>query len=519
MRGMVSSTAPLLESGLNSEPDPATQPDGFGARVRSAVAWRWGSQVVGQLITWTATILVVRLLDPHDYGLFAMTQAVLVGLNFLNGYSFATSLIQAKEIDERRIGQVFGLLIVSNLLLAAAQLLLAPVAARYYGQPLVADMLRVQALVFLCTPFIALPSALLARRMEFRNQALVNLLCALAGMAVALPLAWLGYGVWALVLAPVAMFMVRAVGLTLAARLLVRPVFDFRGSRDIIGFGSALTLCQLFWIVQSQSDIVIAGRSFTPHQLGLYSEALFLTLIMTSRFLPPLNEVAFPAYSELNNAGKSLAPAFLASARMIMLVAAPFYVGLSLTAGPLVTTFFGPKWLEMIPIVAALAIAMPAMALQIVCSPATNALGRPGLYLFGNIAGAIIMPLCFLYGAARGAQGLADAWHVAAPLLLMVTLTVTLPAIGARVIDLVRALLPVAAACLVMAGVVLALDSITDHLPAPARLALLALVGAIVYGGVLQLVWPAVLAEAWAMVRKPAAADAPESGMVPEGQL
>mgnify|MGYP004707328161 CR=1 FL=1 len=142
---------------------------------------------------------VVRLLSPSDYGLFAMTQAMLTALNFLNGYSFATSLIQAKEIDERRIGQVFGLLLVSNLLLALAQLAMAPVAAAYYGQPMVADMLRVQALVYLATPFIALPSSLLARRLDFRQQALVNLVCAVAGAATALGLAWSGYGVWALV--------------------------------------------------------------------------------------------------------------------------------------------------------------------------------------------------------------------------------------------------------------------------------------------------------------------------------
>ena len=39
---------------------------GFAERVRSALAWRWGSQAIGQVITWTATILVVRLLDPAD---------------------------------------------------------------------------------------------------------------------------------------------------------------------------------------------------------------------------------------------------------------------------------------------------------------------------------------------------------------------------------------------------------------------------------------------------------------------
>jgi O-antigen/teichoic acid export membrane protein len=475
----------------------------FGDRVRSAVLWRWGSQILAQIITWTTTIMVVRLLDPRDYGLFAMTQAVLAALNFLNGYSFATSLIQSREIDERRIGQVFGLLIVSNLLLAGAQLLLAPLAADYYGQPMVADLLRVQALIYLTTPFIALPASLLARGLQFRTQALVNLICAAIGAGVALTLAWRGYGVWALVWAPIVMFATRGLGLTIAAGKLVRPIFDFRGAREIVGFGTALTLCQLFWIVQSQSDIIIAGRSFTPHDLGLYSEALFLVLIFTGRFLPPLNEVAFPAYAELNNAGRPLAPAFLSGTRMIMLIAAPFYIGLSLTAGPLVTTFFGPKWLEMIPIAAGLALAMPAMALQIVCSPATNALGRPGIYLFTNMSGAAIMPLCFYFGVSHGPQGLVTAWQIAAPLLLAVTLAATLPAIGVSAAALARALLPAAFACAVMALTVWLLDLRLTAAPAWLRLAALVPAGAAAYTATLWLCWPGLVRESWEMLRRP----------------
>ena len=495
-----SASTPELDMADTPTADSLT---GFGDRVRSAVIWRWGSQAASQLITWTATILVVRLLDPHDYGLFAMTQSVFVALNFLNGYSFATSLIQAKEVDERRIGQVFGLLIVSNLILAGAQVLMAPIAARYYGQPMIADLLRVQALIYLATPFIALPTSLLARGLQFRSQALVNLVCAFSGAGVALGLAWYGLGVWALVWAPIAMFAVRGLGMTIAAGGLVRPVFDFRGSGDVVGFGTALTVCQLFWIVQSQSDIVIAGRGFDPHHLGIYSESLFLALIFTGRFLPPLNEVAFPAYAELNNAGQPIGPAFINGVRMIMLIAAPFYVGLSLVAGPLVTTFFGPKWLEMIPIVSGLALAMPAMALQIVCSPSTNALGRPGIYLFTSIAGALIMPVCFWFGATHGPQGLVHAWQIGAPLVLLVTLAVTLPAIGGSPLGLLRALFPVGFACGAMAAAVWLVERQLAPLGAPLQLAALVPTGAIVYGGTLALLWPDILKGAWAMLRRP----------------
>lgn len=473
----------------------------FTARVRSAVIWRSGSQVLGQIITWTTTILVVRLLNPSDYGLFAMTQAVLAALNFLNGYGFASSLIQAREVEDYRIRQVFGLLLAVNFALAVVLFFAAPLASRYYSQPEITAMLRVQCLVFLTTPLIALPSALLARKLDFRRQAVINLATSVAGASTSIGLALAGYGVWALVWAPLVMFVTRGIGLTIAAGGLVRPAFDFRGAGDIVGYGTAMTLVQMFWIVQSQSDILIAGRAFDPHSLGLYSESLFLVLIFTGRFVPPLNEVAFPAYVELRNEGKSIGPAWISSARLTMLIAAPFYVGLSLVADPLVRTFFGPKWTEMIPIVAGLALVMPAMTLQIVCAPATNALGRPRINLYTSIVGAVIMPVCFWFGVHYGPDGLVAAWRIAAPLLLAATLALTLPVIGTSLRSLVVALWPVAVACATMAAGVILVDRMVAGFAPLVHLLLIAAVGAGFYGLTLWAMWPQLIRDGWSLLR------------------
>ena len=59
--------------------------------------------------------------------------------------------------------------------LALAQVAIAPLVAAYYRQPEVARLLRVQALLYVTTPFIALPAALLGRAMDFRAQAKANM--------------------------------------------------------------------------------------------------------------------------------------------------------------------------------------------------------------------------------------------------------------------------------------------------------------------------------------------------------
>ena len=141
--------------------------------VRSAVAWRSGSQIVAQIITWSVTLAVVRILDPGDYGLFAMGQVIITFLSFLNGYGFASALIQRETIDRQMVRQTFGMLILVNFALAAIQFALAPVVADYYGQPLVEKLLHVQVLLFLSVPFVAIPEVLLVRELDFKRPAVV----------------------------------------------------------------------------------------------------------------------------------------------------------------------------------------------------------------------------------------------------------------------------------------------------------------------------------------------------------
>ena len=434
--------------------------DSFGSRVKSAVIWRSGTQILAQIISWGATLAVIRILDPSDYGLFAMTSVVLVFLNFLNGYGIVSALIQQEDVEEIRIRQAFGMLILLNAGLALLQLFVAaPAAAAYYEEPVVAEMLRWQALIYLATPFMVLPEAMLTRNLEFKKPAIVNLVSALVGAVVSLWLALENYGVWTLVFAPIAIFWTRAIALMVTTRFWVKPSFHFKGAGHMFNFGWLMLLSHGFWIMQSQSDIFIAGKFFDNHDLGLYAEALFLTSIFAAKFVPPLNEVAFPAYSRLQNDRSALAYGFLKAVRLIMLVSCPFYFGMAVTAGPLVDVVMGPKWVEAAPIIAILALAMPVMTLQILFHPALNALGLPHIYMRNSIVGAVIMPVTFLFAVHYGAIGLAWGWLLAFPLLMIATFLQSRHHIGIDLTGLASAVWPGLLAAALMAIAVHMVDT------------------------------------------------------------
>jgi O-antigen/teichoic acid export membrane protein len=455
------------------------------SKVRNALIWRSGSQIAAQLIQWLATFLVIRILDPRDYGLYSMTQVILVLLTMLNGYGLASGLVQQKTITPRQVSQLFGMLLLVNGALAAVQIAGAPLAAAYYRQPLVTDMLRVQALLYVTTPFIAIPYALLAREMDFRKQAKVNISSSVASASTALGGALAGLGVWTLVLAPLVFFATRAIGMMIAARWLVRPSFDFRGTGGIMRYGALMTLGSFFWFIESQADIFIGGRWFSAHELGLYSTALFLTQIFVSKFVPPLNEVAFSAYARIQHDKPAVALGFTRQAGAIMLAAMPFYLGLATTAAPLVETVLGDKWLPAAPIVRLLALGMPFMTIQVLFAPACEALGRPGIGVENGATGGVILGIAFLIGVQWGPIGLAGAWVAAYPLYLAISMWRSLPVLGVSLRALAAALLPSVAAAIAMAGAVLLIDHLLPPLDAPVRLAILVIGGAAAYAGLL----------------------------------
>ena len=490
------------DEGFSSESPPEATPDVSGTtRIRSAVIWRSGSQMVGQLVMWSSTFLVLRLLTPGDYGLFAMTQVVVGLAQLMNGYSFASSLVQAETLDTKRAGQVFGMLLLMNGAIAVVQFLAAPYAAGYFHQPMLVAMLRVQCLLHLTTPFIIMPQALLSRAIDFRTQGRANLIAAAAGAITAPVCALAGLGVWTLVLAPLALFGVRALLLGLLGRWWIRPRFGWAGAGAMMGFGGTVLISDILWFVQNQADVFIAGRRFDAHMLGLYSEGLFLTQILVNKFVPSLNEVAFPAYARMQADRSAIAWSFAKALSIIMLVSLPCYVGLSLVAEPLVLTVMGPKWADAIPLVQLLAFAMPFVTLHVLYPPATNALGQPRIGAYSSAAGAVLLPIGFAIGVPYGAQGLAWAWVAVMPLLVLLSSSLSLPVIGLSWTRLGEAVLPPLGAALGMGAIVYGVGRMLPAMVPALRLATLIPVGVIAYAGFVALLARPIALQTLAMLR------------------
>ena len=143
---------------------------------------------------------------------------------------------------------------------------------------------------------------------------------------------------------------------------------------------------------------------------AVFARSIGETTDVVSKVVPPLNEVAFAAYARLQGTPGAVGRAFLTLVRAVMVVAMPFYMGLASAAEPVVLTALGPHWHDAAPIVALLALSMPAYTLYVLLGPVCDALGRPGIATANGATAAVIAPLAVIVSVQWGIMALAASW-------------------------------------------------------------------------------------------------------------
>lgn len=449
-------------------------------RTVSALKWSAGGRIVSQALTWAMTLVVIRLLDPADYGLMAMVSVVMTIGAYLADFGLSQALVQAPHLDGDLRARLAALVIALHVTLAALVVLASPLVAAAFAEPRLGALVRVAALQYLFVALGSVQHALAMRALDFKWLARIEVGCATAAGAVTLLLAWHGAGVWSLVLGGLAGAAVRGTWL-LARGERVRPHFDFRGLRERTGYGARLAASQMSWLLVSQSDVLIGARLMSRASLGAYSVGLHLATLPMQKLMSVVNQVGFSALARLQTEPEHMRQRLLQAVRLLAAVAVPVLWGLSSVAQDLVAVVLGDKWdIAAVPLQLA-SLVVPFRMVAALFNTAVAAIGRAGTDLRNTIMAAVAWPASFAVGAHWGANGLAAAWLAAIPLTFMVNFPRTSRALGISFGSVARSLRAPACAGVLMYAVVAAIGWSAPDLSAWPRLALMVGSGAATY--------------------------------------
>ena len=464
------------------------------SQVMESLFWLGSLKYIGQIITWVATIFVMRLLAPSDYGLMAMSGVVINFLTLISEFGFGTAIIQKEVIDDNKLNSLFGFLLLAHGVLAGLLWLGASILAGFYSEPRLTRIVQACSINFVLISFYIIPQSILIREMSFRNKSIIDLLATLVSSAITLVLALEGQGVWALVLGGISMHLTSAVAYNSIERKLLRPRLCFREIREFFEFGSFVTGSRILWYVYEKTDVLIGGRVLAGKVLGNYAVALEISAVPLEKFLPILGQVALPAYSKIQSDPASVGFHFLRTAGMVSLVIFPLYGGLSVIAPELVTLLLSTKWSGVIIPIQILCLVMPIRSLYSLFTPALIGIGRPEVSFRNVAAASIIMPLAFLIGVNWGLIGLCVAWLIGFIIVFFFVIQQSLKIIGPTVWNYLQSIMPPGVCGIIMTIVLLIFRMAAVKYLSPLPMIFLSiLLGGLIYLGLIWLFYRAVL--------------------------
>ncbi|NRF66520.1 lipopolysaccharide biosynthesis protein [Aquincola sp. S2] len=470
------------------------------SKVLSGLYWSGSARLLGQLFTWGVTLVVIRVLRPEDYGLLAMATVFVAFLTLMADIGLGQALVQVDRLDEDRVRQVFGAIIVVDCLLFLLQFGAAPLIADFFAEPRLTTILRALAATFLLAIFTSVPTALMSRELDFKRQSLIELGCAIIGSVTTLAMALLDYGVWALVGGMLVSHACRTIACNIVKPYLHWPRLSLEGVRGLILFGGQMTVSRLLWFIYSQADMFIAGKLLGKEALGMYSVAMHLASLPVQKISSLVNQVAFPAFARSRQDGAQTASYLLKAVRILSFFAFPTLWGMSATAPELVGVVLGAQWHGAVLPLQVLALVMPIRMISNFIPAATDGVGRADVGMKNLLLSNAVMLPAFALGSQWGLQGLCVAWLVASPVVFLLNLRSSLAALQMKVADVLKAMAKPALCALLMGGAIL----LGQWLPVEGmawRLGLLIGIGTVAYLVSALLINKAVFAEILALRR------------------
>lgn len=362
-------------SGVESVPRPAGPP--VGRKALSAVVWNYGGAVLRALCQLVVQVLLARMLSPAVYGQFWLVMTV-VGLGWILAESGAgATLVQAREVDQRRIGAAYGTVLLQGAVVGLLAGLAAPWIARGLNVPELAAPLVACAVLIPLQALANVPLSLLKRELDARRIQAIQLGAYVLGFGViGLAGAWAGWGIWSLVAAfGVYTFTVALAGVA-CVPYKVRPHLGL--DRESRVFGGKVLLSALAQWTYDNLDRIVVGRLWGTTGVGLYSVSQSLARAPATLLTHPLQSVAFASAARVRDDPARLRRGYVAAMNAVALVVVPVFAWLTVAASDLVPVLLGAQWEGAIPLLRAFALAMPFMIWAAVAGSFLWAIGKVG---------------------------------------------------------------------------------------------------------------------------------------------
>lgn len=310
------------------------------------VFWNGLEKIANQGIRFLVGLVLARLLSPSDFGTVALL-AIFFSLSetFIDS-GFGTALIRKLDRTETDYSTVFIFNIVISVVLYGILFLIAPWVAVFFDTPILAQILRVQSICVIFGGMMAVLDARLIIALNFKALAIRSFTSSVISGIVGICLAYLGYGIWALVFQAITLSFVNMLYVWIYCKWCPSFKFSWDSFKELFSYGSKLLTAGLLNTVYNNLTPLAIGKVYTSSDLGYYNRGAEFARLPNEVCLSVLEKVTFPIFSNLQKDIKQLVSVYRKYIKITSMFLIFFSLLLCSLAKPVILLLLTDKWAD-----------------------------------------------------------------------------------------------------------------------------------------------------------------------------
>ena len=365
------------------------------SRIVSWLGWA-GLDAVSRLALMTgSTIVFSRLLDPRDFGVTALVLTIVTVAAIFVGAPFEEALTQRRHLRIAHLRAALGASWLIGFVILGLSVVAGRYLARFYGEPEIAGLLPVAMSSIFFSGHSDILTALARRLRRFNEVAYATMMGHVIGVGLALCLAFMGYGLWALVAQRLLVVVARALILQGRIGYIITPSWSTAHVGELGRFAGVSFLSRLTDTLTYLAFNNIVQIFYGTAMLGQVNMAMRLIEPVRGAIIATGHNLAFTFFAR---AGRDVAQVRKLGDDVVSQSAyltTPVFAGIAAVAPVLLPIVAGPGWNDAVLIAVCLSIASAIAVPAGLFFTAFSAQARPEYSLYSLVVGlaAIVLVL------------------------------------------------------------------------------------------------------------------------------
>ena len=307
--------------------------------------WRFLERCGAQGVTFIVSIVLARLLDPTVYGTVALVTNFTTIMQVFVDSGMGNALIQKKDADDLDFSSVFYFNMAMCSVLYLIMFFAAPFIASFYRMPELTAIVRVLSFVVVISGVKNVQQAYVSRHLMFKRFFFSTLGGTIGAAVIGIAMAYLGFGVWALVAQMLFNAAVDTTILWITVKWRPKKMFSFQRLKSLFSYGWKLLASSLIDTVYNDLRQLIIGKKYSSGDLAYYNQGKKFPQLIVTNINTSIDSVLLPTMSKAQDdmaAVRSMTRRAIKTSTFLMM---PAMIGLAVCAEPLVQLILTEKWL------------------------------------------------------------------------------------------------------------------------------------------------------------------------------